>query len=48
MDQKIAIKFNGNEKLIINGMPGVKKAAKFMPNVSILETLNISLDFFNN
>ncbi len=47
-DQKIAIKFNGNEELIINGIPDKRKSNKVETIIRSFETSNISLDFFNN
>jgi hypothetical protein len=47
-DQKISIKYNSNEELIINGIPDKQKAAKLRIIIKILEILNISLDFFRN
>jgi len=46
--QKISIKYNSNEELIINGMNDAKKQTKLMPIIGILEKLNISLDLFSN
>jgi hypothetical protein len=46
--QKIWIKYNSNEELIINGIPDEKKPAKLMPIIGILENSNIILDFFSN
>ncbi len=47
-DQKISIKYNSNEELIINSIPEVQKQAKVRLFIRILEILNISLDFFRN
>jgi hypothetical protein len=46
--QKISIKYNSNEELIINGIPDEKKQAKLMPIIENFDTLNISLDLFSN
>jgi hypothetical protein len=46
MSQKISIKYNSNEELIINGIPE-KKRAKLMSIIGILEDSNISLDFLS-
>jgi hypothetical protein len=46
--QKISIKYNSNEELIINGIPDEKKLAKIMPIIGILENSNMILDFFSN
>ncbi len=47
-DQKIAIKFNGNEELIINGISGKRKSNKIETIIRSFQTSNISLDSFNN
>jgi hypothetical protein len=47
-DQKISIKYNSNEELIINGMNDKQKEAKLIINIRILEILNISLDLMTN
>jgi hypothetical protein len=47
-DQKISIKYNSNEELIINGMNDKKNAQIVIPIVTNFETLNMSLDLFNN
>jgi hypothetical protein len=46
--QKIWIKYNSNEELIINGIPEKKKQAKPVPIIGILENSNMILDFFSN
>jgi hypothetical protein len=46
--QKILIKYNSNEELIINGIPDKKKLAKLMPIIGILENSNMILDFFSH
>jgi hypothetical protein len=46
--QKISIKYNPNEELIINGIPDKKKQAKLAPIIRILETSNMSLDLLSN
>jgi hypothetical protein len=46
--QKISIKYNSNEELIINGMPDKKIAEKIIPMFENFETINISLDLFSN
>jgi hypothetical protein len=47
-DQKISIKHNKNEELIINGIPDNQKQAKLMSIIRILQKSNMSLDFFSN
>jgi len=46
--QKISIKYNSSDELIINGMNDKKKLAKLAVNIKKFETLNMSLDFFSN
>jgi hypothetical protein len=43
--QKISIKYDSNEELIINGIPDEKRLVKLMPIIGILENF---LDFFSN
>jgi hypothetical protein len=47
-DQKIPVKYNSNDELIINGMNDKKNAQILIPIVENFETLNISLDLFSN
>jgi hypothetical protein len=46
--QKLWIKYNSNEELIINGIPDEKKQAKLVPVIGILENSNMVLDLFSN
>jgi hypothetical protein len=46
--QKISIKYNSNEELIINGIPDKNIAEILVPTIENFETLNISLDLFSN
>ncbi len=47
-DQKIPVKYNSNDELIINGMNDKKNAQILIPIVENFETLNMSLDLFSN
>jgi hypothetical protein len=46
--QKFPVKYNSNDELIINDMNDKKNAKILIPNVENFETLNMSLDLFNN
>ncbi len=46
--QKIPVKYNSNDELIINGMNDKKNAQILIPIIENFETLNMSLDFFSN
>jgi hypothetical protein len=46
--QKIEIKYNSNEELIINGIDDKKNEQILNPIVKYFETLNMSLDLFSN
>jgi hypothetical protein len=46
--QKISIKYNLNEELIINGITDKKKQAKLVPINEIFENSNMILDLFSN
>jgi hypothetical protein len=46
--QKIPVKYNSNDELIINGMNDKKNAQILIPIVENFETLNMSLDLFSN
>jgi hypothetical protein len=46
--QKISIKYNRSDELIINGINDKQKLAKLRVNIKKFETLNMSLDLFSN